>query len=380
MKKLILFLLTLLCLLALCGCSGGDLEFSTGQVMAFSPSPESDAIYPSEPISHTLITTKLGTYGVFSHGINLNSPANVKYRLMRLENGEWKTVAENGNTLRMNTLRLCSNEKGALIVTSLTDKGISFGLFDEATGEFTQTLHRIGSHYNDYICGIDPNRGEAGTVFAIATHKTIDRETVLLSFDVASREISTQTFCKEHFPEAPGALIFDGSSRGHAIIGDDENGKLWYYTLSEDLTVSDPVEIKSEAGKIYFVSAAPDGNGLLHVFCYTEGALRCLAVTPDGVVSEYSLPEFATSASAFTAPDGRVYFVSMSPGTTEGVICRSEDGRWTEELYFDLPGVPNVNYHHGISSTVGSNPEDSLWIVYLAEDRREFVTAEILIN
>ena len=139
MKKAFLFPLIFLLLSLLSSCEKGDAVFSVGEMHVFCPAAhtpdEGEYLYTNDVISETVVTTDTGTYAVFTNGINISSPTNVTYRIMRLTESGWEAVAEDGKTLRMNTLRIFSNQKGKLAVVSLWNKGIGFGLYNSKPGK-----------------------------------------------------------------------------------------------------------------------------------------------------------------------------------------------------------------------------------------------------
>ena len=254
-------------------------------------------------------------------------------------------------------------------------------------GEFSETILNRGSHYLNYVCGIDPNAGKEGVVYVIVYHRIWDKDTKLIAFDIATQTVSEQVFSQTPYSEASGTLLFN-EGVGHVFIQNGD-GTLCYLTLQNagtpDQTVSAPLEITDPNGdpaSLILESVSMDKGGKLYVFYSSfnddSQTTHCSLINKGTVENTIHLPGSPFAVRSFTDPDGRVYYVCMTPGTTEGLVCSVENESIKEKLSFHLDDAPNLMFYHSIStSNQGGIPDNGTWLVYPCDDRINFVTVRL---
>ena len=417
MRRIYRLVLTMLLLLVLSACSIKAKEFTVGDVQVFCPSSyESDAwtnpeskrypLYISTYTSDSILSTDTATYTIQHDGLvgtYTGSRSLQNYQILRHGENGWEVVAKARTAGYAPQLVLCSNQKGKLVAVTRHEYGIGFGIYDEDSGEFSTVLYRkTGYAIQQYICGIDPNAGEEGTVYIIVSHSNIDENTLVFSFDIATQEVTEQVFCDTPYPFAPGYLVFDDRSNAHVVLVHD--GNLYYMSASglgtSSQLVSEPL-IVAEGGVSNskgYLDVALDGDGNLHVFYlqWPENGdpyhIRQAILANEKILSDtlaiYGGSAYATPFACFTGADGKAYLVALQPkdwvvsNYLEGAIFRMDaDGDKEEAMTVSLENVPGLRLRDGVfniaNTRLGGRTDRGTWMIYLAAQSDNFVSIEL---
>ena len=393
MKRLALVLLlcTVLCVCVACGSSQDNLvisSFAVGDTQVFCPSTQPTQKFPlyydTSP-GDRVITTDTATYAVFHNGRQTSSVTKKTYRLLRKDETEWTEVAVGKKCEGPEPhLTLCSNQKGKLVVVTPVSEGIGFGVYHEQTGEFTETAYtKRGYSSNAYYfaCGIDPRAGAEGKVYIIVSHSTVDKNTQLISFDIATRTVKEQQFSDIAYSTG-GYIIVDDQSVAHVVL-DSPDMNVHYFRVTDlgepTQTVGAPVVIASPENDGFVQSVELDAQGKLHLF-YANAFSYYYAVVENGEITKNDLflaELIKYDVASFIGGDGFVYAVCMEVYGTEGSVIRMDD--MEELLYISLEDVPVMRDHVKVANTrLGGRTTSGTYLVYHGADCDDFVSLELI--